>query len=108
VFPAASGIARKLKLSFNGNPSTLVCGRAQLLSHETTIAKANAAATTCRLEEPVPDFEKVAANMREHVDRATKRSGVAGAFWRSRQGEKEQRACIASSSIDYLRSAAHQ
>jgi hypothetical protein len=66
------GLARKLTLSFNGRPSASTRGKAQALSHETTIAKANAAATSCWLEQTLPEYDKkvTAGFKKKHVYRS--------------------------------------
>jgi hypothetical protein len=66
TLPAASGIVRKLTLSFNVNPSVPVCCNAQGFPHETHIAKAKAAATTCRRGEPLLESDEVVANIKVH------------------------------------------
>ena len=59
-------MVRKLTLSFNVNPSAVVCCNAQGLSHATNIAKAKAAAATCRIGEPVLESDEAVANIKVH------------------------------------------
>jgi hypothetical protein len=66
VFSTVSGMVRKLTLSFNVNPSAVVCCNAQGLSHATNIAKAKAAAATCRIGEPVLESDEAVANIKVH------------------------------------------
>ena len=74
-------------------------GKAQALLHETTIAKANAAATSCWLEVTVPEYDKkvTAGIKKEHVYRSEDATWWwrCKGFWCSRQGVKELRAIAA-------------
>lgn len=63
-------MARKLKLSFKVNPPVLVSCMAQGLSHAKAMAKANAAAATCRTGKLTPECEEGVADIREYVNRS--------------------------------------